>query len=357
MSEESYTGGKIIDKGSYSCIYKPPLHCKYNNPKLYQDPKHPIITKLIKKSDAIVEISISNYISKIDKWRRYFVISEAICEINNKQPDLTSCEIYDKNKSYDYRILFMKHYGTSLNNITFIPSKFNPIQFFKHMLEGISRLTINHIVHRDLHSGNFLIDDEYIPRIIDFNLSIFDIDNVKSNMLLHQYAVQLQQEPPDSTIINGMELYNYKLNDLITQIIKKKPIIKKIQLILKLSDEHILKQFKQFNYDTLYTKKNSILWFNEYWRVIDSWAIGAIFISIMYNLYHFKYYITEFKNKEYDKLLYPILYQLCYMDPKYRMDSIQALYHLDPHNSFLSKHSPGYNWLNKYGKGTLMYHN
>lgn len=59
-----------------------------------------------------------------------------------------------------------------LKNIKLLPEKFDYQIFFKSLEEQIKKMHSAGIYHRDLHSGNIMIDEEGLPVIIDFGTAV-----------------------------------------------------------------------------------------------------------------------------------------------------------------------------------------
>jgi hypothetical protein len=138
----------------------------------------------------------------------------------------------------------------------------------------------------------------------------------------------------------------YKADRVIDSIIFKKSICKKIRAILGVSDSEM--------YDSLYgfySKSKSIqtgddvTWFKQYWRTIDSWAIGVNLVDLISRLMlwpEFSQTLRKIKPK-----LFPVLRRLCAVSPLERIDCVQALEYLEPNNFIIRKYAKA--WLAKVG--------
>lgn len=346
------SGGKLLDEGMYGCIFTPPLECKTKTKKtLIEDPDNPPIGKLILKSAAENEYSISKVIRQIPLWKNYFIVSESICEPSTIQKDkqLSECDVLEDNKLSNFRILTMPYGGTALNIYRFNISTFEFTDFIIHLIECGAILNLFGIVHRDIHQGNILVDDEQVPRIIDFNLSIPVNSNITVNKLKHSYNYVTGQEPPDSTLVNAIMLgYNYE--KVIDSVIQKKPIIKKIRNILGVSEYSQKQSLEKFYLDSKSVKSgDSVKWFNNYWRTIDSWAIGVNIIDLISKLSLWPEFSLILKKNR--SKLFPVLKKLCEVSPLNRIDCVQALNYLAPNSFIIRKY--GKPWLAKVGDGNI----
>jgi serine/threonine protein kinase len=344
-------GGKFIDEGLYGCIFSPALKCK-DKPRQIASPSDDLsYSKLIVSKYAEREFSVAKTISKIPLWKNYFIVSESICSPDKKQTDkgLVDCTVLDDHSLNEFKILKMPFGGTPLNTYRFDLQTFDFMYFIKHFIEAGALLNLFGIVHRDIHHGNILVDTNDVPRIIDFNLSIFVEQKVTSSALKHQYSYVTAQEPPDSTLVNAVSL-GYKPNIIIESIVLKKPIIKKIINTLDVSREDMLKSLELFYYTNKDGRASSdVEWFTNYWRTIDSWAVGVNILDLIGKLSLWPEF-SKILRKNKDKL-FPVLRKLCAVSPSERIDCVQALNYLDPNNFIIRKYAKS--WLAKVGTGKI----
>jgi len=347
------SGGKLFDEGMYGCIFTPPLEC---NKKKTTDNEgdDTVLSKIILSSSAKQEWAISRNIVRIPLWKNYFIVSESPpCIPSNiqKEKELKECDILT-NPEYelsDFRILNMPYGGIPLSAYHINLAEFDFMKFIIHLIEAGALLNLFGIVHRDIHQGNILVDNDGVLRIIDFNLSLFVQDNITVTNLKHKYEYNLAQEPPDSTLVNAIFLgYNYER--IIDSVVNKKNIMKKIRNILGITS-----QKQEVSLDTFYRESKSmkvgdeVMWFKNYWRTIDSWAIGVNIIDLISKLSiwpEFTYTLNKVK-----PTLFPVLKRMCEVNPKKRIDCVQALKHLAPQSFIIRKY--GKMWLEKVGNGNI----
>lgn len=344
------SGGKIFDEGMYACIFTPSLECKPKTREgLVEDGAELPLSKLILKDEAEHEYSISKVIRQIPLWKNYFVVSESICEPAQQQKDkeLKDCEILESHKLSDFRILTMPYGGVPLNLYKIDLAKLDFMAFIIHFIEAGALLNLFGIIHRDIHQGNILVDDEHVPRIIDFNLAVFAQKTVTAGSLSHTYNVVTGQEPPDSTLVNAIRL-GHSGERVIDSIINKKPIMRKIRTILGISAMEQLQSLEKFYLDSRSVKSgNLVKWFNNYWRTIDSWAIGVNIIMFISKLSLWPEFSSTLKRVR--PKLFPVLRGLCEVSPVKRLDCVQALNILSPNSFIIRKY--GKAWLSKVSSG------
>jgi len=342
------TGGKLLDTGTYSCVFDPPLRCKKG-----AKTKAPgrMISKLMVHEDAEIEWNISEKIRKIPLWKNYFAVSESICNLGPKQTDMdlyTSCDIMKKTAPEELRILQMPFVGKQLSMFS-IPPTFNIKAFMIHVLESGALLLQHNIVHFDLHAGNILIDSHAIPRIIDFNLSMSADSSITESHLAYRYSgnFHLVQQPPDYTALIGIN-QGKDINRIIHNINDKR-IMKEIKLILHVSPNKIASDIVGICTKNAMIRYGNILgWFHKYWTTIDSWAVGTYFITMLRSHSTTPQLLHSFRSHY--SILKKVLSSLCAIDPEKRWDCMQALYFLNPTSIIIKKY--GKQWLDIHGYPT-----
>ena len=338
-------GGKLINNGRYGCIFLPQLLCNTAQPEFKTDRKHPLISKIIYKDDAFNEFNIGKKIRSIALWKNYFSVSESICLPANRQTDkdIKQCEVFNTEKLENLRILSMRYNGVSLLNARFNVNTFDIMRFVTHLLEGTALMTVHGIIHRDIHSANIIVDSYNVPRLIDFNLSILDYTKYTPNILFHQYSPKFTQISPDYMIMNA--LYQSKKtitsDTVINDILYKSTIIKQISRLLGVSLDTIRSQLNDIYSASIVEYPSISAWFDKFWPTLDSWAIGANIIQLILHMSKWPAFISKLNENKH--ILYPVLRGLCAINPKERMNCMQALYKLNPANRIVSQYGKG--WL------------
>lgn len=346
------SGGKLLDQGLYGCIFTPPLACKYKKTQTRIEKDSDLqLSKLILTEYAKREEAVAQIIHKIPLWKNYFVVSETMCQpaVKQTEKDLPLCVPLDNERLSKFRSLVMPYGGVSLNTRRVNLKTFDLLDFAKHFIQAGAILNLFGVVHRDIHAGNILVDNEDVPRIIDFNLAIFVETDILDTKLEHQYNPSLFQEPPDSALVNAVKM-GYGASTVIRSILAKRPSIKKISSLLGISLESMLIQLESF-----YKKSKSLqvgddaAWFEFYWRTIDSWAIGVNLVEFIHKLSLWPEYSAKLDRAM--TTLRLVLRRLCAVSPLDRIDCVQALYHLDPSHFIIRKYAKA--WLAKVGTGNI----
>jgi len=346
--EAMQEGGKLLNHGMYGCVFTSSLHCKNKKSLEHsEDKEHPPISKLIRNDHAEVEFKISSLIRQIPLWRNYFAVSESMCEpaLKQTEKDLASCSVLEEQPITDFRILSMTYHGVSIDSFRFNLATFDVAKFISHLLEAGALLNLFGVVHRDIHQGNILVDQHNVPRIIDFNLSVFAKEVVTEDDLDHSHTVHVGQEPPDATIVNAVS-HGHDGMRVIDSILTKKSVLKKIQTLLGVTPQQMKVSLYRFYQQSKSMKDGDPeAWFKTYWTKYDSWGIG---INIVFQI--IKWSISPaFSIEPHKAKLFPILRKMCAMSPVDRIDCVQALYQWNPTHFIIQKY--GKEWLNKVGTG------
>lgn len=345
MADPRITGGKLYNEGGYGCIFMPPLKCKGETK---EQKGNMYIDKLTSIDDATQEMNVAQRIHGIPLWKNYFIVPSSMCEPAplDKQTNtqIGKCGILSKKQLDNFRLLRMEFGGKPLRQVRFDTKQQSLFSFVQHIIEAGALLNLFGIVHGDIHQGNILVDTDFVPRLIDFNLSV-EIRNPDLYVYLHHPVVyKLFQEPPDNVLVNAV----YRDRDPITTIntlIQERTTLRKITALLGVSLKEMKDDLEEFYATSKSVQTGNIQdWFNSYWSKIDTWAIGMnIVLLLTDNLLWSSFPSGDYAQYK-DKLL-PILKDMVHVNPAKRIDCVQALARLDANNFIVRKY--GREWLSK----------
>jgi serine/threonine protein kinase len=178
---------KLINQGTYGCIYYPGIDCQGKKSKKY-------ITKIQEKSEDVGfqnEIEISKRIRTIPNYQHFFAPILETCDIDIAKINTEKCEtvgqsierknaLFVSNKiSYLGKTTLYDSFITYLNTRKrkFVTHLFDT--FFSILL-AIETLGKHNIVHADIKDNNIMIESKNeTPIVIDFGQSMYIEPNAK----------------------------------------------------------------------------------------------------------------------------------------------------------------------------------
>lgn len=179
---------KLLDQGGFGCIFFPSLTCK-GTTKTTKKSKNTVSKVQLDDFAAENEIYIGNLISKIPKYKEYFlpVLSSCPLNISNVDSKLKSeCKIIKKRPNKQFIIMNMDYLENISYDKYFILSRSKDdvlhrlLYSYETLIKSLQILNQNNIVHHDLKLDNILFRSKDLkPIIIDFGISI-DMSNVNS---------------------------------------------------------------------------------------------------------------------------------------------------------------------------------
>jgi len=366
------TGGKLLAEGSYGCIYIPNLKCKGEAQTLPANDQvaHDIhIDKLMSIKHAALEFALAKQIQTIPSWKDYYLVPDTLCEPEPKEyqtnANINNCAVVNKFDWKDLRILRMKYGGTSLREYRVNIQTFDLQRFTINLLEAVALLTLNGIVHMDLHDGNILVADSMVAagtesaarrsivHLIDFNLSVNKVTEVNvEKRLNHAYQPNLPQISPDYFLMNShLKLLQGDpevpaLQKLIEDMVERKAIFRKLRSVLGITKAEQYTGLLAFVQKSHAFKEGKFeKWFALYWRMNDSWAVGCILVELIARFSLWPTYTLPalFANSKSTGMR--VLRKMCETNPAYRYDPVQALNELDPQNAIIKNY--GQPWLKR----------
>lgn len=321
----------IIGKGSYGCVYLPPLLCnKDTKPKYGKS----FLTKAQLDNVSDAEIKAVEAIRKIPDRRNYFIIPEqGTCHPNPKEMKLFSdCDPIKDHKKDNIQLFHIEYGGKPLFSMSINIPKFSLKAFTLHMLEALVRLRKIKKVHADLHTGNIILDEvNYTPRIIDFGQTINsdekDIEEVKKTFYIISPDYPYHQIPPEYTFISGVNIFPeiepQKIRNYISII--RKPLFTKLANIIYYPIDKQKQHFAEF-VEGLNGDHDIMRSWHNYSDKYDIWSLGTDLVFIIDEF-------SKWKNFKVQPELLKIIRKMCCLDPRKRPTPEYAIHLI---NKFVS---------------------
>ena len=349
------TGGRLLASGAYGCVFIPPLRCEGEETTYVDYKGERTVDKLMTEDQAEKEMTVSALIrSRMPLWKNYVIVATSICTPAPKHkqvdPDYSECSLIEEGHLKRMKLLRMRYGGTPLQSYRMDFQSHSFFDFVTHLLEGVALLSLSRIVHMDLHMGNILVDSANVPRIIDVNLSV-DVRNHTNLLkrLTHVYSPVYMQESPDNAILVGAQ-QGISGQVVINDIMRFKSILVTVRSVLGISEREQRASIEAFYKSSPVAQRGDIVaWFSFYWRLCDSWAIGCGIVWLISRLNLWKSFV-EGPYALYQANLIKVLRRMCEMNPKKRIDAVQALAMLDPDNFVVRTY--GKKWLTIVDKFT-----
>jgi serine/threonine protein kinase len=355
-------GGALIAQGAYGCIFDKPLECKRKGKK----DKSTKIAKLTEDIDATQEINIGNELRDAPLAANYFVLADPeSCSVKpvEKQTDedIDDCNFLDRVDLQFTKQIYMNYGGKALYQINIHPSQFNLFKFMVHMLEAAGTLLLSGICHYDIHPGNIVVDKQGAFRLIDFGMAFKGPTITKTVIDLRWKVLRFgtpehtehwisNQEPPEITIINAVANNEFPLEAAIQKTIYTKNIFGQLaKPMFGISRQNQIERFEKFWMTSKACREeNWVKFFKLYWSVFDSWALGTLFFTYLQKQLSFYQFTSSDAWKTKQVPIQAALRGMMDINPRNRLDAIEALALLDPGNHWLNRFASS--WLSEKTK-------
>ena len=356
---DSLVGGRRLGAESkYGCAFqKPLLPCKSGQPIDATNPTD--VTKVAAKKDLDPEVAVGNLLREYKVASNYFVVPrKGICKpsarIFQLDPSTQDCPIIQQKGVDRLYMIQMPFGGNATVGSFFKDNKFNPITFDfyeygRHLLEAITLSTLKGVIHRDLHTGNILFDENNVPRIIDFGLSYIHGITPPEDILQYAFNPRFPQRPPEVELWLAKE-DNISMSIAIDRIINEKRGVIQISMF---SGQNTYVQrselMKYINTSPNFTQGNIKEWMDTYWPLYDAWALGNMLIS-QYGKIVISPSASRNKSIQLKKnIMLGAMKALTRLSPLERVDAVSALRMWAP-NSPILQIKAAQDWLAARGK-------
>jgi len=233
---------KIINQGTYGCIFRPGLTC---DGMVDDSPKE--VTKVQRKEETSDnEIEIGKKIMKLKSYTSYFAPIVESCEVdisNIIDDEFRKCEfIKRKEDSMVKSQNSNNELNFEINKITYVGketlssyyyklfTKKDPVEFIKQfingykiLMKGAKKMGDIDIVHYDIKENNIMCKQTGRPIYIDFGLS-FDMSelSLEDDSYFDKFYIF---EPSYSPWCMDINLINYAVNEIGEKMVNMKEIL------------------------------------------------------------------------------------------------------------------------------------
>lgn len=191
-------GGKYISRGSYGCIFLPPVPCDADGSSRKGSGDEGVVGKIFKNaSDAEEEERNHTEVQRVDPHGVFTVRLLSKCVNVPKhavmgEMDATACSLLERRESFTQ--ITYEHGGVDAYKMLSGMHEY-PLESWARALEsvfyGLCALERSGLVHRDLSAGNLLFDKRRGRFVmIDFGMQAHAADHFRraSDIFQHRYA-------------------------------------------------------------------------------------------------------------------------------------------------------------------------
>jgi len=192
-----FRGGRFIGKGSYKCVFSPPIKCKGQRERYHEDgiPSSSFVSSIMTSEEARTEIDSEKKIKQIDPTGKFTLTIKKQCNIGHLEESEENLKqfvpCYDMLEDYEYpfsdhksqkdlTLLIARNGGSDLKKIVDDGlSKFDKHKLifgFSNVFYGLVKFKQHNCVHSDIKPKNLLFDkntNKYY--IIDYGFLTEDI--------------------------------------------------------------------------------------------------------------------------------------------------------------------------------------
>lgn len=232
--------GGLIAKGSFGCVYTPPLPCIDSHHKTKQTGKN-LVSKVYNETGEMqTEWNISQTIAKIDPAQKYFVYGIDKCNVETKKAEkeskirgIVACDIVQDVVQKTIPSIVMPNGGLPfhdwLADHRWQISITDLVRIMIPCFEGLQLLLKYGFTHQDIKANNILIDKTYRTRIIDFSFTVKTAD-VLNNAVNTKYVSRYWVFPPDYRIrkyLAGREKHKVTDSDVMRIILMEDDLLQR----------------------------------------------------------------------------------------------------------------------------------
>lgn len=348
----SLEGGSLLGKGTYGCVFDPPLRCRPETGHRSTG-KTKLVGKITMPEDYEIEIAATRALGKLGV--PYFLLAneQSACKPSPKQTEkeLGLCTPLQSNP-LSSMVHFTLPYGgktvlSRLSDADFFHAKgFSFFKIMLEMLEAGAYLIAAQYCHYDISLQNVLLNEKGSIGIIDFGMS-FSAESITEETVrqrLKVYNPASLAEVPEMTLVSGVLSNSGPVNELIDMTFEQKNIFSVAEKVLGLNMEQQKQDFTRFWETSRAVQNRDIvsLW-KLYWPTFDSWGIGMCLTYLLRRLLFQKEFVESAEWKQRGQVVLFLLRGMLQANPRKRLDAVEALKLYDPENAWFESY--GTSWL------------
>ena len=253
--------------------------------------------KIVKKNFYLM-----NELTNIAKIQEY---TDNFCTYDNSL-ELLIYEFEDEDMEFDVgkrdntlllkiktdELIYLKNYLKTASLSSFKIYISSIIHFYKHMLQSISLLVTNQLVHNNINIDSIYVNKFELPLLTDFMFSI-DISKPDIHLYIKHFFIAYEptylQWPLEIHMLSYLltnklsSLSSYNIENIICNVIDNHTILKTFGSSLVSSyKEEALIYFKKYVNQSYEFILNDILQFYSTW---DNYALSILFLQILIDIY------------------------------------------------------------------------
>ena len=359
--EKDQEGGRMIDSGGYGCIFDPPLLCETpaQNRRASRGLRGHRIGKISEPEDTRAEQKAAVALRNVPNAKDYFVLiyPNSICSMAppTKQKEgqgIQTCGVFQK-KGYRGLLHYQMPWGGITIRSVFQASREKqqaPFQLHavvERLLEIGATLVLHSIVHYDIHMGNILFDEKtLLPKMIDFGFA-FHADDINRGFFdtrWKEYDAAHPVEPPEITIFTGIRK-GLSTKRAFTEVAQQKRPLRDAELLVGQQRTDQAREFLAFwNSSKAAREGNYVDLFKTYWSKFDAWGVGGVLLHIYQMSSGLPAIQAQAGYAATARRLKDLIRGLVRMNPRDRMDCVEALVLWNPDNTIVTS-AKGEEWL------------
>lgn len=339
MSEkEALTGGKLLKTGLHGCVFDTIPRCKgrartIRDGRFSRDKRRTRrVVKLLNIKDKTIgtAVLVSRQLAQIPNYGDYFILIDDVCTGDDMTQDVdwSKCGLFKQGpkRLAPFVQLRMKYGGIRLTEYALNINKLlkNWINIQVHLAEALHIMHSHNWVHGDFHFGNIVVDNNDVPRIIDFGLT-YNLNTIREKHVVNMaFLPSYDNYAPELDYLSGVFSISDK-HELVNQIYNRKRILREIDEAFPTSNGVLDEMMHFAERVDVSSPGNAVLFLQKYGASSDMWTFGYDFYKLYMLLLSVPAVIDSKFYKYHNGDQMRILRGLLQVDPRKRLTSEQLL--------------------------------